>query len=273
MRRTLKRRLASCILFASAATAMAGQGRIQDTPHAAAYRPPELRDDGFAFCYLHFNRDRVEEGSSGWRTDYPLAGRNLVERLQAITLVRTVRPDSERHRSQQWVTSVDRNDIYMCPLVLVSDAGTMNLDAAQARRLGEYLLKGGFLWIDDTWGSESWGQVLRELGKVVPPSWRIETPTFDHPIYRMLYRVTETLQVSHVHYWTTTNRTDERGGDSPLTPLRVLLDDRDRVAAVLTHNTDIADTWERQNVQRFFDEFASDGYALGANVVLHAMTH
>ena len=39
-------------------------------------------------------------------------------------------------------------------------------------------------------------------------------------------------------------------------------------------NTDIQDAWEREGEDpRFFDQFAPDGYALGVNVLLHAMTH
>jgi hypothetical protein len=43
---------------------------------------------------------------------------------------------------------------------------------------------------------------------------------------------------------------------------------------VMTHNTDIADSWEREgeNVE-YFRRFSPDGYALGVNVLLYAMTH
>ena len=38
--------------------------------------------------------------------------------------------------------------------------------------------------------------------------------------------------------------------------------------------TDIQDAWEREGEERaFFERFSPDGYALGINVVLHAMMH
>jgi hypothetical protein len=41
----------------------------------------------------------------------------------------------------------------------------------------------------------------------------------------------------------------------------------------MTHNTDIADTWEREGEnQDYFDLFSPSGYALGVNVFLYAMT-
>ena len=44
---------------------------------------------------------------------------------------------------------------------------------------------------------------------------------------------------------------------------------------LMTHNTDISDTWEREGEQprEYFDLFSPRGYAIGVNVVLYAMTH
>jgi hypothetical protein len=42
----------------------------------------------------------------------------------------------------------------------------------------------------------------------------------------------------------------------------------------MTHNTDIANSWEREGEDvGFFYQFSPYGYALGMNVLLHAMTH
>jgi hypothetical protein len=43
---------------------------------------------------------------------------------------------------------------------------------------------------------------------------------------------------------------------------------------VMTHNTDVADSWEREGEDpQFFYQFSPAGYALGIDVLLHAMTH
>ncbi len=43
---------------------------------------------------------------------------------------------------------------------------------------------------------------------------------------------------------------------------------------LITHNTDISDAWEREAADpRYFLEFSPQGYAVGLNVVLYAMTH
>jgi hypothetical protein len=43
---------------------------------------------------------------------------------------------------------------------------------------------------------------------------------------------------------------------------------------VMSHNTDIADGWEREGEdQEFFDTFSPRSYAIGVNILLYAMTH
>ena len=44
--------------------------------------------------------------------------------------------------------------------------------------------------------------------------------------------------------------------------------------ALMTHNTDVGDTWEREGDNRdYFNLFSPRGYAIGVNVVVYALTH
>ena len=53
-----------------------------------------------------------------------------------------------------------------------------------------------------------------------------------------------------------------------------LFDKDGKLLAVATHNTDIADGWERENEDfEFFDRFSFPAYAVGINVALYAMSH
>ena len=43
---------------------------------------------------------------------------------------------------------------------------------------------------------------------------------------------------------------------------------------LMSHNTDIADGWEREGEDYdFFINFSINAYAVGINTVVHAMTH
>ena len=62
--------------------------------------------------------------------------------------------------------------------------------------------------------------------------------------------------------------------DSADVHFRGIQDAHGRLMVIMSHNTDIADTWEREGEnQQYFDLFSPRGYAIGVNVVLYAMTH
>jgi len=56
--------------------------------------------------------------------------------------------------------------------------------------------------------------------------------------------------------------------------MAAITDGHDRVMVLMTHNTDIADSWEREGEEpEYFYAFSPNGYALGMNVAVYAMTH
>ena len=68
--------------------------------------------------------------------------------------------------------------------------------------------------------------------------------------------------------------TSERGNDSPHADLRMIADSHGRIMVLMTHNTDIGDSWEREGEDReYFLRFSPDGYTLGINAALYAMSH
>jgi hypothetical protein len=161
-------------------------------------------------------------------------------------------------------------------MVFMEDFGTALLAEDEVLRLREYLMKGGFLWLDDSWGTYAWTMIAREVGRVLPPG---EFPIFDvpldHPIMRTLYDVREIPQVPSINFWRSNGgETSERGWDSAAVHFKGVQDDRGRLMVLITHNTDIADTWEREGQsQEYFNLFSPRGYAIGVNVVMYAMTH
>jgi uncharacterized protein DUF4159 len=90
-----------------------------------------------------------------------------------------------------------------------------------------------------------------------------------------LYDVKDYLQVSSINFWRSNGRSvSERGADSAQVHYRGIQDKKGRLMVMMTHNTDVADTWEREGEsQDYFDLFSPRGYAIGVNVVLYAMTH
>jgi uncharacterized protein DUF4159 len=87
--------------------------------------------------------------------------------------------------------------------------------------------------------------------------------------------VKEVPQVPSINRWYQMNGgTSERGADSAYVNFRGIQDEHGRLMVVMTHNTDISDTWEREGENKeYFDRFSPDGYAVGVNIILYALTH
>ena len=98
----------------------------------------------------------------------------------------------------------------------------------------------------------------------------------DHPIHRVMYAVDEVPQIPSIQHFRRTgySGTSERGSDSARVNFRAIVDDHDRVVVLMSHNTDIADGWEREGEDyEFFYRFSVNAYEIGINTVIHAMTH
>ena len=54
--------------------------------------------------------------------------------------------------------------LFNCPFIVASDAGTVGFRDDEAEQLRDYLLKGGFFWADDFWGSEAWDHWSTQIG-------------------------------------------------------------------------------------------------------------
>jgi hypothetical protein len=180
----------------------------------------------------------------------------------------------EEGQPTHWVVQPLDDALFECPFIMAADVGTMMLMSGEVERLREYLLKGGFLWVDDFWGTLAWEQWSREIRRVLPEYPIVDVPA-DHPIRRTLFNIDEVPQIPNIGFWRRTGGlTSERGTDSPHANFRKIADDDGRIMVVMTHNTDIADSWEREGEDPyFFQQFSPDGYALGINVALYALTH
>jgi hypothetical protein len=227
----------------------------------------------FIYCRGYYESDRYEDGGMGWWTDYPGADNNFSVRLGELTKV-NVPLDANREPNYVVVALTDPL-IFRCPMVYMEDVGTASFSDEEVAGLRAYLLKGGFLTVDDFWGSRAWKQWAEEIGRVLPPG---EFPIIDippsHPIMRSLYDVKTVEQVSSIQFWSRSGSVSERGSDSAQVHFRGIQDSRGRLMVLMAHNTDIPDTWEREGEnQEYFDRFSPAGYAIGVNTVLYALTH
>ena len=270
-------------VFAAALLMLAGDVSAQGGDR---HKTLEQRDDGFVFCRLQYTKVRHEPDGNGWTTDYPQADRNLMIRLSELTPApvdfarRHVGPiglGGRDHRfPNHWIVDIanPESGLSTCPFVMASDVGTLEFTDPEVERLRVYLLKGGFLWVDDFWGPAAWRFWQAEVARVLDP---LVYPIVDippnHPLLRGLY-VVEVPQIAHIGFWQDSDGlTSERGENSAEVHVRGIQDSSGRLMVLMTHNTDIGDSWERESDDRFFEAFAPSGYAVAVNVLLYVMTH
>src|SRR5580698_141140 len=107
-----------------------------------------------------------------WTMDYPRSDRHLLEGVRRLTRIDT--------RSVEQVVDLDgTDDVYNWPMMYAVEVGHWALPDAQVAQLRDFLLRGGFLMVDDFHGDEPYHNVFSEwqvfvasMNKVFP----------DHPI-------------------------------------------------------------------------------------------
>ena len=261
------------LIAVSGALSLAQRFRIVEGAGAGIRIPPKDFNDGrFTICKWMFRSDRSEPGGIGWSTDYPFGEINLLTRLSELTKI----PVSRDHHGDfnYWVVRLTDDQLFECPMLIGSDVGTAALSNAEVQRLREYLLKGGFLWVDDFWGTAAWEQWSAQIRRVLPEFPIVDVAPAD-PIRQALYNIKEVKQVPSIFSWGGPGSDPrERGSDSPHADLRAIADGRGRIMVAMTHNTDIGDAMEREGEDpQYFAEYSRDGYALATNIVLYDLTH
>ena len=183
-----------------------GGGRF--SREAPRWAKPSDFDGQWTYCRGFYDSNRYEDGGQGWRTDYPGADNNFSVRLAELTFVRVkINPDGQ---PDNVVVRLDDPLLFRCPMLYMEDVGTMRLSDDEIKGLRNYLVKGGFLYVDDFWGVAAWEQWADEIGRVLPPGqYPIQDIPLDHAIMHTLYDVKAIEQVSSIQYW---YRSGERVG-------------------------------------------------------------
>jgi hypothetical protein len=273
-RRVLLAGAALVLLSVVAASAQwgGGWGRMRRVPPRLPSSDASF-DGGFTFCRLMYSSQWREAGGQGWSTDYPDADINFSIRFAELTKTWVSKQPSGV--PNHWVVRATDPWLYRCPFVLGSDVGTMSLRDDEVAALRDYLLKGGFLWVDDFWGSRAWDNFESEIARVLPPGqYPLKDFGSDHPIYRTMFPLAEIPQIPSIQFWRGGGGSSERGSDSADVHLRGITNANGDLMVLATHNTDISDAWEREGEDpEYFYTYSPNGYATAMNIMLYAMSH
>ncbi len=229
----------------------------------------EFEHDVFTFVRIQFD----SFGSFGWwvrwDNDYPDSDWNFSYRLQELTSLK-VAPNSR-------VIRLSDPELFEYPFIYMAGVGKITLSQQEQSALRRYLLNGGFVMMDDFWSPEEWANVVNEMRGVFPHREPTEL-SLEHEIFHNVYDLKELPQVVDIRTWLDGDAYEHRhgysGGDeSP--HFWAYFDDHGRMVALLCHNNDLGDGWEREGENHeYFRQFSEKrSYPMGINIVIYAMTH
>lgn len=196
-----------------------------------------------------------------WQTDWPDAEHHFVNGVQRLTQIAAV-PDGE-------VLTPDDEAIFDYPWIYAVEVGYWSLSDEEAANLREYLLRGGFLMVDDFHGSWEWRAFLASLNKVFPDRSVVDIPE-DDEVFHIIYDLDHRIQIPS-RMFIYSGVTWERDGRVP--HWRGVYDDDGRLMVAINFNMDIGDAWEHADWPDYPENMTALAYRFGINYLVYAMTH
>jgi len=220
--------------------------------------PPVMSAYGYRYAW----RGDWTRGNSTWTIDYPRNDRHVAAAVRRLTLIHA-------RSVEQPVNLDDGDDVFHWPWLYAVEVGTWELTDAQAQKLREYLLRGGFLMVDDFHGTWEWGVFVKSMGRVFPGRPIVDIGNQD-PIFHSLWDLDDRFQVPGAQFLRS-GRIYEQDGIEPR--WRAIYDDRGRIMVAICHNMDLGDSVEHADTPEYPEKYSAQGVRTFLNYLIYAMTH
>lgn len=198
---------------------------------------------------------------NSWTIDYPRSDRHLLAGIRRLTRIHT--------RSVEQPVDLADDDIYNWPFLYAVEVGHWDLTDEDCKKLRDYLLRGGFLMVDDFHGTQEWEVFVASMSRVFPDRSVVDLDNKD-AIFHVLYDLDDRFQVPGAQ-WFYTHRTYEKDGYEAR--WRGIYDDKGRIMVAICHNMDLGDAWEWSDDPAYPEKWASLAYRIAVNYTIYAMTH
>jgi hypothetical protein len=206
-------------------------------------------------------------GEGWWIVDWPDAEDHFSSGVKRLTRIETGEPVHMR-------LTDDR--IFDYPWIYATQAGWWDLSDRETARLREYLLRGGFLVVDDFWGPVQW-DVFRETMQRVFPGQPILNIADSDSVMHVLYDIGEKDRsfipgTRHLRMGPGgTVEVHQPEGTEPA--WRAMEDGRQRMVVAINFDTDVGDAWEYADSPQYPEHMTALAYRYGVNYLIYAMTH
>jgi len=256
-------------LLAAYAAGAAGAGApaqvsegFRDQVRGSQRVPRQVRPAEFYFTraiYSGVGRSWDRRGS--WAIDFPKADRQFVFGLSRLTTIDAYPSDN--------AVSLTDPELSSFPFLYLLEVGQMSMTEEEVAGLRRYLQAGGFLFIDDFWGSWEWRNFEFEIRRVLPGAEIVELP-LEHPVFHTFYDIDQVVQVPSIRIVNGGN-TWEQDGYFPF--VFGIFDEAGRLMVLINWNTDLGDAWEWVDNPYYPIEYSNYAYQLAVNAIVYAMSH
>jgi hypothetical protein len=199
---------------------------------------------------------------SRFAVDFPRAEYHFSQAVERLTRI-DVHPDGH-------VVSPNTDALFDYPWLYAVEVGSWGFNASQAARMREYLLRGGFLMVDDFHGEAEWWAFVEGM-RTIFPDRPVEDVPPDEPIYSQPYEIGERLQVPGPGYMTSGYLYERYDGVTP--HWRGIRDDKGRWMVLISHNIDYGEGWEQADNPNYPEAFTGQAYEVAVDYLIYGLTH
>ena len=223
----------------------------------------------FYFSRLRYNSGYANGGSfgyggmrGGWSQDFPRADGDCLIVLRRLTRIHAP--------SELNVVDIDSDEMFNYPWMYAVGVSSWTFSDDEAKRMRDYLLKGGFLMVDHFHGPDQWERFMAGMAQVLP-DYTVEDLKDSDEIYHVLYSIDEKFQIPGEQY-VNTGRTYDR--DDARVPIwRAIRDDHGRIIVAICANMHLGDAWEWANTPEYPEKFSGLAFRVVLNYITYSMTH
>jgi hypothetical protein len=201
-------------------------------------------------------------GGTSWTIDYPRGDRHIAALVRRLSVI-------DARSVEQAVNLDEGDDVFYWPWLYAVEVGQWDLTDAQAAKLREYLLRGGFLMVDDFHGSREWTVFVESMRRVFPDRPIVDLPD-DDPIFHTFWDLEERQQIPGLQYVYSGRRFEQDGFDAHW---RGIYDDEGRVMVAICHNMDLGDAVEHSDTPQYPQEYSAVAMRTFLNYIVYSMTH
>ncbi len=258
---------ALAVLFACGAGYLVAQRlyRGVELPPITDIPEPEDGDQPaeFAFARLVYSDPYVgqELSERPWHIDSPAAERHFLQGIRRLSAI--------DGRSKEHYVKPSDDDFFDYPWLYAVEVGHWQLTDEEATRIREFLLRGGFLVVDDFHGTQEWERFLVGMRQIFPERPIVDLSA-DNEVFHTLYDTEPNVQIPGIQMLYT-GRTFERDGYNP--EWKAVYDDDGRIMVLINHNMDLGDAWEHADWPEYPERYTALAYRMGINYVIYDMTH